>query len=235
MAGRRSPQSSSISQLTSLPETIPSCYRRSRHAEFQPLPGRQPVAYTITIKNNGPNAVDVGQWFVLHDTLALFTSSVALQATLLSATCSPVGATPVTTCLDGPPPTPNSMLVSTAAPQSLFNWGYAPGGCSGLGCPGHFEPGDTITVTINVKISTLTGLSCVKALNSDGLNNQAFFTLTNQTLVAGVITGTAASDVNSVNDTTALVPVSVKTGNTTVDPNCGGGQLSITNTASIAD
>ena len=35
-------QNSSINQLTSLPETIPSCYRRSRHAEFQPLPGRQP-------------------------------------------------------------------------------------------------------------------------------------------------------------------------------------------------
>jgi hypothetical protein len=34
-------QSSSISQLTSQPETIPSCYRRSRHAEFQPLSGRQ--------------------------------------------------------------------------------------------------------------------------------------------------------------------------------------------------
>jgi hypothetical protein len=40
MAGRRSLQSSSISQLTSQPETIPSCYRRSRHAEFQPLSGR---------------------------------------------------------------------------------------------------------------------------------------------------------------------------------------------------
>jgi transposase len=40
MAGRRSLQSSSISQLTLQPETIPSCYRRSRHAEFQPLSGR---------------------------------------------------------------------------------------------------------------------------------------------------------------------------------------------------
>ena len=38
-----SPQSSSISQLTSQPETIPSCYRRSRHAEFQPLSGRHAV------------------------------------------------------------------------------------------------------------------------------------------------------------------------------------------------
>jgi mutator family transposase len=31
MAGRRSQQNSSISQLTSQPETIPLCYRRSRH------------------------------------------------------------------------------------------------------------------------------------------------------------------------------------------------------------
>ena len=36
MAGRRSPPSPSISQLTSQPETIPSCYRRSRRAKFQP-------------------------------------------------------------------------------------------------------------------------------------------------------------------------------------------------------
>src|SRR5713101_7073367 len=40
MAGRRSPQNPSISRLTSQPETIPSCYRRSRHTEFQPHPGR---------------------------------------------------------------------------------------------------------------------------------------------------------------------------------------------------
>src|SRR5450756_494949 len=44
MAGRRSPQSSSISQLTSQPETISSCYRRSRHTEFQPHSGRHQAA-----------------------------------------------------------------------------------------------------------------------------------------------------------------------------------------------
>ena len=43
MAGRRSPQSPSISLLTSQPETIPSCYRRSRHTEFQPHSGRHPA------------------------------------------------------------------------------------------------------------------------------------------------------------------------------------------------
>jgi hypothetical protein len=46
MAGTRLQQSSSISQLTSQPETIPSCYRRSRHAEFQPLSGRQHISGT---------------------------------------------------------------------------------------------------------------------------------------------------------------------------------------------
>jgi Arginine-tRNA-protein transferase, C terminus len=39
MAGRRSLQSPSINRLTSQPETIPSCHRRSRHAEFQPHHG----------------------------------------------------------------------------------------------------------------------------------------------------------------------------------------------------
>ncbi len=39
MDGRHAPQSPSINQLTSSPETIPSCYGRSRHAEFRPLAG----------------------------------------------------------------------------------------------------------------------------------------------------------------------------------------------------
>ena len=42
MVGRPSPQSPSISRLTLQPETIPSCYRRSRHTEFQPHSGRHP-------------------------------------------------------------------------------------------------------------------------------------------------------------------------------------------------
>src|SRR5271154_2748548 len=43
MVGRRSPQSPSISRLTLPPETIPSCYRRTRHTEFQPHSGRHLV------------------------------------------------------------------------------------------------------------------------------------------------------------------------------------------------
>ena len=40
MAGRRSPQSPLKSRLTLQPETIPSCFRRLRHTEFQPHSGR---------------------------------------------------------------------------------------------------------------------------------------------------------------------------------------------------
>src|SRR6202041_1534332 len=40
MVGRPSPRSPSISRLTLPPETIPSCYRRTRHTEFQPHSGR---------------------------------------------------------------------------------------------------------------------------------------------------------------------------------------------------
>src|SRR5665213_2161618 len=43
MVGRRSPQNPLISRLTLPPETIPSCYRRMRHTEFQPHSGRHPV------------------------------------------------------------------------------------------------------------------------------------------------------------------------------------------------
>jgi hypothetical protein len=50
MVGRPSPQSPSISRLTLPPETIPSCYRRTRHTEFQPHSGRHPTALRA-IKN----------------------------------------------------------------------------------------------------------------------------------------------------------------------------------------
>jgi transposase-like protein len=45
--GRPSPQSSSISKWTLQPKTISSRYRRSRHAEFQPLPGRHVSNFEI--------------------------------------------------------------------------------------------------------------------------------------------------------------------------------------------
>jgi hypothetical protein len=56
MVGRRSPQSPSISRLTLQPETIPSCYRRSRHTEFQPHSGRhRAMSVRILIMRNLPD------------------------------------------------------------------------------------------------------------------------------------------------------------------------------------
>ncbi len=48
-SSRRSPQSPSINRLTSQPETIPSCYRRSRHAEFQQHHGRHLATWVLLL------------------------------------------------------------------------------------------------------------------------------------------------------------------------------------------
>ena len=60
MAGRHFQQNSSISQLTSRPETIPLCYRRSRHPEFQPLSGRQQSALLALLNRWRDEAVRSG-------------------------------------------------------------------------------------------------------------------------------------------------------------------------------
>jgi hypothetical protein len=182
-----------------------------------PLPAI--VTYTVTIKNNGP-AVDVGHWFVLHDTLALLPNSVPLYATVVagSFTC---GAIPATTdCLAATPTNvaPTPQLIGTMAPHPMFDWSF-PLYPTGQG--GHIDAGATITLTWKVKIEKLPTLSCVKSLTSNGLRNQVYFTLTNPD-------GTAANDINNANNTaSAALPVTLAG---TVDPNCGTGQLTMTKT-----
>lgn len=181
------------------------------------------VTYTVTIKNNGP-AVDVGHWFVLHDTLALLPGSVPLYATVVPGqfTCVVTSAAtvPPTDCLDTAAmnnvTTWPQRLIGTMAPQSMFDWSFQP---YPTGQGGHIAAGATITLTWQVKIESLPNLTCVKSLTSNGLKNQAFFTLTNPD-------GTAANDSYNPNNT-ASAPLTVNlTG--TVDPNCGAGQLTMT-------
>ena len=67
MVGRRSPQNPSISRLTLQPETIPSCYRRVRHTQFQPHYGRHPDAGKIGQKidhplTGGPGSSEAADW-----------------------------------------------------------------------------------------------------------------------------------------------------------------------------
>ena len=70
MAGRRSQQSPSINRLTSPPETIPSCYRRSRHAEFQPHHGRHlwPICSPQLLPPGGwlRSAADLEKYVLVH-------------------------------------------------------------------------------------------------------------------------------------------------------------------------
>ncbi len=55
MAGTRSPQNPPISQLTSRPETITSCYPGIRHTEFQPHFGRHPLRPMRHVLNRAPH------------------------------------------------------------------------------------------------------------------------------------------------------------------------------------
>jgi hypothetical protein len=65
MVGRPSPPTSSISQLTSQPETIPSCYRRSRHTKFQPNLGRHLKRFAAALEARGctPSRRNYGRGF----------------------------------------------------------------------------------------------------------------------------------------------------------------------------
>jgi tetratricopeptide (TPR) repeat protein len=57
MVGRHSPQSPSIRRLTLQPETISSRYRRVRHTQFQPHPGRHRLKLVSQslAKSSGPS------------------------------------------------------------------------------------------------------------------------------------------------------------------------------------
>lgn len=184
--------------------------------------GGDSITYTITITNYGPADVDIGDWFTLHDNLSLPPSSVPLMVDYAGASCvvnttsANANNTP-TDCLD--PNGPNlvngsPLLVGSMSPKPFFNWTFAPG-------TGHINAGDSITLTITIKVNQLSGIDCVAALNADGLRNTAFFTLIDPK------TGSAFADSNPANNT-AVVTTPVTTGQTLEDPDCGTGHLRIT-------
>ncbi len=174
--------------------------------------GPQTVTYTIIIKNNGPNAVDVGDAFKLHDSLALLPNSVPLTAAITGASSTATtGSDPLNPA--GPQMDPSyNNFVGTMNQHHAFDWGFAPG-------TGHIAVGGVITITMTVQFSGISGINCVIDPTANGLKNTVFFTLTNPA------NGTALNDNNSANNT-ASANVSVITGGQ-VDPDCGKGQLKI--------
>ena len=186
--------------------------------------GSDTLTYTITIKNNGPADVDIGSFFKLYDKLSLLPNGVPLNVEYQGATCvTSVAASNIsdpdqTNCLDAAGPTlygAQPTFVGTMAPTNFFNWGFA------SGSNGHINAGDSIILTITVKVSAVAGLNCVAKLNSDGIRNTAFFNLTNAT------NGTAYSEANNANNTDS-VDTSVTTGQTVELPDCGRGHLRVT-------
>jgi Domain of unknown function (DUF5979) len=199
----------------------------SKTADFSQLNvtgGPDTLTYTITIKNNGPADVDVGDYFKLYDKLSLLPNGVPFNVEFDSAICA-VTVDPAnindaqqTQCLD--PAGPNlygssPTLVGTTGQTNFFNWGFAPG------ADGHINAGDSIVLTITVKIWQLDGLDCVAALNADGLRNTAFFNLTNST------NGTAYSEIGNLNNTDS-VDTAITTGQTNVVAGCGSSHLRLT-------
>jgi hypothetical protein len=170
------------------------------------------LTYTITIKNNGPSAVDIADYFQLHDNLSMPAGGTPLGVEFVSASCA---STVLTDCLKvggiamaGS----NPYVTQSSGPTHFFDWGFANN-------KGHMEAQGVITLTITVRIKQLDGLNCVRTQQKNGVNNTAFFTLINKK-------GQAFSDSLSSNNTdTVFTPVT--TGQNTVDPDCGMGPLSI--------
>ena len=173
--------------------------------------GAGTITYTITITNASGGDVNVGDYFTLYDNLSLPVNGVPLNVSLASASCV---ASAGTDCLNTAGPTVSGSsptLVGTAAPKPFFSWSFAPG-------TGLIKAGGSITLTIVVNVTQLQGLSCIAAVNANGLRNTAFFNLTNAT------TNSALNDINPANNT-ATVLTGVETGHTDVIEGCGKGHL----------
>ncbi len=181
------------------------------------------ITYTITITNNGPADVDIGEWFTLHDNLSLAPGSVPFNVEYVGSSCvvnasgGSSNSNAATDCLD--PNGPNlvngsPVFVGLMNPKPFLNWRFQSG-------EGHINAGDSITLTITVEVSQLVDIDCYAALNADGLRNTAFFTLINPK------DGSAFADAKPANNT-ATVTTGITTGQKIEDPDCGTAHLRIT-------
>jgi hypothetical protein len=171
--------------------------------------GAASITYTIVIKNNGPIDANVADYFTLQDNLSLPSNGVPLNVEYVGSSCV---ATAGTSCLGAGGPTllgTSPQFVGPTGQTNFFSWGFD-------AINGTIKNGGEITLTITVNVSQVTGINCVAALNANGLVNQTFFTLANQT--------SAYSEINPSNNT-STVTTGVATGQTTVDPDCGKGHI----------
>ena len=112
------------------------------------------------------------------------------------------------------PKTVNSLTLS-----DFVAWRYP---ATGSGSIGLLKAGSVMTVTLVMKIDRIPGLDCVIQQGADGIYNVAHIAL-NLPPVSGPGPGTALSDTNPADNTSADIPLTVTTGSTTQDPACGYG------------
>jgi hypothetical protein len=180
--------------------------------------GPATLHYTIQITNSLTGVpLYLGSIFELTDQLALIPGSVPLMATYVpgSATCQPVGPNCLT--LNPVPINPLNVILPTAPQpwQPFLKWRF-PTGSLGI-----LAPGATLTVKYDVEINKLQQYNCI--ITGDGVRNQAFITFASGT--------TAIADQNPANNTfpppanPGLTDVTVYTGATFNDPDCGSAVL----------
>lgn len=182
--------------------------------------GPQTVTYSITITNNGPGDVDIGDYFKLYDVMSLLPNSVPLNVQFVSASCAAYTATnaasTTTDCLDNSGPQfasgGGSLFVGTMNQHNFFTWGFDNGG--------HITQGEKIVLTITVTVSAVDDLKCVRDPAANGLANKAFFTLADKN-------NGALADANAANNTDSA-NLSVTLPGFKVDPDCAKGQLKVT-------
>ena len=177
--------------------------------------GMGTLKYNITITNNGPSDVFVGDHFTLHDRLSLLPNSIPFRAELVSASCNSSN-TSNTDCLDPSDISPYGspdVLVGTMGVANFLKWSFSGG-------KGNIANGESIYLTFIVKVSAIEGIKCVVSPTANGIRNSAFFTLLSDQ-------GSALTESNASNNT-GNADISLTTGYQSQTPNCGRAHLELT-------
>ena len=168
------------------------------------------IVYTITVTNNGANAVYLGQVLTIRDSLALFTNGVPLNVSYVagSATCAASGTG--TSCVTVTPPSGPAPVNGNFVPFMAWNFPT-----TGSSAAGYMPVGGSMTITYTVRIERNPLITCIRQPHSDGIRNRAELILDPPGPVSTMV------DVNTANNSSSPPGVTAETGITTTDPLCG--------------
>ena len=164
------------------------------------------ITYTITITNTGSIAVFLGPNFQVQDQVSIPSTGVPVSATFGTASCT---STAGSDCLNTTPVSnAGTLTVDSSSWMDLVSFGF--GSSAGV-----LQAGGSITLTYTVTVAGFLEYKCVKQLYGDMLLNSAHIVFN----VGG--SAVAISDTNPANNTSSSAGVTVTTGQTVVNPDCG--------------